>query len=76
MSRAVLHRKFEQATSMSPIRFIKSMRLNYAAMNIATGMTVNTEPCKSVTLAHHNLAESLNVYMEAFPNNGPMNTDL
>lgn len=42
MSRAVLHRKFKQATSMSPIQFIKSMRLNAAAMKIATGMTVNT----------------------------------
>ena len=42
MSRAVLHRKFKQATSMSPIQFVKSMRLNTAAMKIATGMNVNT----------------------------------
>lgn len=42
MSRAVLHRKFKQATSMSPIQFIKSMRLNSAAMKIANGVNVST----------------------------------
>ena len=42
MSRAVLHRKFKQATTMSPIQFIKSMRLNTAAMKIAGGMNVST----------------------------------
>lgn len=42
MSRAVLHRKFKQATSMSPIQFVKSMRLNTAAMQIATGTNVST----------------------------------
>lgn len=41
MSRAVLHRKFKQATTMSPIQFVKSMRLNAAAMKIAGGMNVN-----------------------------------
>ncbi|WP_117232688.1 AraC family transcriptional regulator [Vibrio maerlii] len=41
MSRAVFHRKFKQATQMSPIQFMKSMRLNKAAMKIAAGMTVN-----------------------------------
>lgn len=41
MSRAVFHRKFKQATTMSPIQFVKSMRLNQAAMKIAEGMTVN-----------------------------------
>jgi len=41
MSRAVFHRKFRQATTMSPIQFVKSMRLNNAAMKLATGMTVN-----------------------------------
>lgn len=41
MSRAVFHRKFKQATTMSPIQFVKSMRLNKAAMKIATGMNVN-----------------------------------
>lgn len=41
MSRAVLHRKFKEATSMSPIQFVKSMRLNTAAMKIAGGMNVS-----------------------------------
>lgn len=41
MSRAVFHRKFKHATTMSPIQFVKSMRLNNAAMKIAGGMTVN-----------------------------------
>ncbi|CAE6958601.1 AraC-type transcriptional regulator N-terminus [Vibrio sp. B1ASS3] len=41
MSRAVFHRKFKQATRMSPIQFMKSMRLNKAAMKIASGMSVN-----------------------------------
>jgi len=41
MSRAVFHRKFKQATTMSPIQFVKSMKLNSAAMNIAKGMNVN-----------------------------------
>ncbi len=41
MSRAVFHRKFKQATTMAPIQFVKSMRLNHAAMKIASGMTVN-----------------------------------
>lgn len=41
MSRAVFHRKFKQATSMSPIQFVKSMRLNHAAMKIAEGTNVN-----------------------------------
>lgn len=41
MSRAVYHRKFKQATSMSPIQFIKAMRLNNAAMKIANGINVN-----------------------------------
>jgi AraC-like DNA-binding protein len=42
MSRAVFHRKFKQATNMSPIQFVKSMRLNNAAMKIADGTNVNT----------------------------------
>ena len=41
MSRAVFHRKFKQATTMSPIQFVKGIRLNNAAMRIAGGMTVN-----------------------------------
>lgn len=41
MSRAVFHRKFKQATTMSPIQFVKTMRLNHAAMKIAGGMNVS-----------------------------------
>lgn len=41
MSRAVFHRKFKQVTTMAPIQFVKSMRLNNAAMKIAAGMTIN-----------------------------------
>lgn len=41
MSRAVFHRKFKQVTTMPPIQFVKSMRLNNAAMKIAGGMKVN-----------------------------------
>lgn len=41
MSRAVFHRKFKHATTMSPIQFVKSMRLNNAAMKIAGGTTIN-----------------------------------
>ena len=41
MSRAAFHRKFKQVTTMAPIQFVKSMRLNNAAMKIARGMTVN-----------------------------------
>lgn len=41
MSRAVFHRRFKEATTMSPIQFMKSMRLNNAAMKIADGTTVS-----------------------------------
>ncbi len=41
MSRAVFHRKFKQVTTMAPIQFVKSMRLNNAAMKIAGGMPIN-----------------------------------
>ncbi len=41
MSRAVFHRKFKEATTMSPIQFVKNMRLNNAAMKISEGMTVS-----------------------------------
>lgn len=41
MSRAVFHRKFKQATTMSPIQFVKSMRLNQAAMKMTGGMNVS-----------------------------------
>ena len=47
MSRAVFHRKFKQATTMSPIQFVKSMRLNSAAMSIAAGVGV-TEAARDV----------------------------
>lgn len=41
MSRAVFHRRFKEATTMSPIQFVKAIRLNTAAMKMAGGMTVN-----------------------------------
>jgi len=41
MSRAVFHRKFKQATTLSPIQFAKCMRLNHAAMSIAGGKSVS-----------------------------------
>lgn len=41
MSRAVFHRRFKEATTMSPIQFVKHMRLNNAAMKIASGVSVN-----------------------------------
>ncbi|MEM9360659.1 MAG: AraC family transcriptional regulator, partial [Pseudomonadota bacterium] len=41
MSRAVFHRRFKEATTMAPIQFMKSMRLNNAAMKIAEGKTVS-----------------------------------
>ncbi len=41
MSRAVFHRRFKEATTMSPIQFMKSMRLNNAAMKIAAGKSVS-----------------------------------
>lgn len=41
MSRAVFHRKFKEATTMSPIQFLKAMRLNNAAIKMAGGMNVN-----------------------------------
>ena len=41
MSRAVFHRRFKEATTMSPIQFLKSLRLNNAAMKIAEGKTVS-----------------------------------
>ncbi|TYO84566.1 AraC family transcriptional regulator [Oceanicella actignis] len=41
MSRAVFHRRFKEATGMSPIQFAKAMRLNRAAMKIAEGKAVS-----------------------------------
>lgn len=40
MSRAVFHRRFKEATSQSPIQFIKALRLNDAAMLITQGLSV------------------------------------
>lgn len=40
MSRAVFHRRFKEATSHSPLQFIKALRLNGAAMLIAQGSSV------------------------------------
>ena len=41
MSRAVFHRRFKEATTLSPIQFAKAMRLNEAAMRIASGTRVS-----------------------------------
>ncbi|MGQ7845166.1 AraC family transcriptional regulator [Granulosicoccus sp. 3-233] len=46
MSRAVFHRKFKQVTTMSPVQFMKAMRLNTAAMQIASGTNVNVAATK------------------------------
>lgn len=40
MSKTVLHRKFKAATTLSPLQFIKALRLNDAAMLIASGQGV------------------------------------
>ena len=41
MSRAVFHRRFKEVTTLSPVQFVKSLRLNTAAMHLATGSGVN-----------------------------------
>lgn len=41
MSRAVFHRKFKGATTLSPLQFVKNLKLNDAAMRIASGMTIS-----------------------------------
>lgn len=41
MSRAVFHRKFKEATTLSPLQFVKNLKLNEAARNMATGMPVS-----------------------------------
>lgn len=41
MSRAVFHRKFKEVTSLSPVQFVKTLRLNTAAMHLASGYGVN-----------------------------------
>lgn len=40
MSRAVFHRRFKAATTLSPLQFIKAVRLNNAAVMLAGGMNV------------------------------------
>lgn len=40
MSRAVFHRRFKAATTLSPLQFIKAVRLNHAAVKLAGGVTV------------------------------------
>ncbi len=41
MSRAVFHRRFKAVTTLSPLRFMKAIRLNNAAALIAGGMSVS-----------------------------------
>ena len=41
MSRAVFHRRFKEATSFSPLQFIKALRLNHTAMQIVGGVSVS-----------------------------------
>ena len=41
MSRAVFFRRFKAMTSVSPVQFLKSLRLNTAAMHLASGLGVN-----------------------------------
>lgn len=41
MSRAVFHRRFKAVTTLSPLQFIKAIRLNNAAALIAGGMNVS-----------------------------------
>ncbi|MEM7482986.1 MAG: AraC family transcriptional regulator [Acidobacteriota bacterium] len=40
MSRAVFDRRFREATTLSPLQFIKKLRLNEAAMQIAQGVHI------------------------------------
>ena len=40
MSRAVFDRRFREATTFSPLQFIKKLRLNEAAMQIAQGVRI------------------------------------
>lgn len=41
MSRAVFHRRFKEATGLSPLQFMKSLRLNKAAAKISEGTSVS-----------------------------------
>lgn len=40
MSKAVFHRRFRAVTTLSPLQFMKAIRLNNAAALIAGGMNV------------------------------------
>lgn len=40
MSKAVFHRRFKAVTTLSPLQFIKAIRLNHAAALIAGGMNI------------------------------------
>ena len=40
MSKAVFHRRFREVTKLSPLQFIKSLRLNDAARLITQGNSV------------------------------------
>ena len=42
MSKAVFHRRFKEATSLSPLQFVKALRLNEGARLIAQGANVST----------------------------------
>ena len=42
MSKPVFHRRFKAATTLSPLQFIKAVRLNNAAALIAGGMNIAT----------------------------------
>ncbi|MCH2077769.1 MAG: helix-turn-helix transcriptional regulator [Rhodobacteraceae bacterium] len=46
MSWAVFHLKFKEVTTISPIQFVKAMRLNSAAMMIAGGTVVSKAALK------------------------------
>lgn len=51
MSRAVFDRQFKQATSESPLQYIKSLRLNEASMRIARGERVGEA---ATAVGYHN----------------------
>ena len=40
MSKAVFHRRFKAVTTLSPLQFMKAIRLNNAAAMIASGMNI------------------------------------
>ncbi|SOH94327.1 Helix-turn-helix domain-containing protein [Monaibacterium marinum] len=70
MSRAVFHRKFKHATTMSPIQFVKSMRLNNAAMRMFEGMTVAEAALDVAMSAHRSSAENSSASTDSRHANG------